>query len=163
MSEAATAEAEVKTEQQEEVAQPQQATIIPKGEMHEQIIKADHDYKNAKQTVRNVQEMIDDELAEMTSFQEFKKAEEALARAKENLRIASLSNANLNNLKEQLAEEKANRKLRKDVLSGLLVRYSADFRVRTIRTDEDIDDTYREIVLTGRIGRKQQEQVELAL
>lgn len=140
-----------------------QQTIVPKGEMLEMILKADGDYKNARQTVKNVESAIQDELDEMSSYQEFKKAEEALAHAKENLRIASLSNGNLNNLKEQLAEEKSNRKLRLDILSGLIVRYCADFRVKSIRTDEGIDDTYRELKLTGRIGRKLKQQVELAL
>lgn len=161
-AEAPATEAEA-TQPEGQAPAPHQETLIPKHEAIAQIVKAKDRYDEAKQTVKNVEERIQDELDEMEAYKEFKAAEATLAQKKENLRIACLSNGELNNLKEQLAEEKAERKSRFQHLKSILWKYATDYSVRSVQLDPALDDENREIKLEGKLGRKLKEQGELPL
>lgn len=150
-------------EQTETQPAPTQQNIIPKHEAIAQVVKANDRYREARQTVKNVEERIQDELDEMPAYKEFTDAEAVLAQKKENLRIACLSNGELNNLKEQLAEEKAERKTRFQHLKSILWKFAMDYGVRSVQLDPALDDENREIKLEGKLGRKLKEQGELPL
>lgn len=137
-----------------------QQSIVTKGEMMDMINDADWKVAEQKGNVRVAEEMADDELQSMPEWKAYDEAEKAFATAKEKLRIATLGNGKLNNMKEKVHQEKVELKARKDVLSGLLVRYAADYRVQSV----EMDDAPRMIVLSGRIGRKlKQHQTEMPL
>ena len=137
-----------------------QTSIVTKGEMMDMINDADWKVAEQKGNVRVAEEMSEDELQSMAEWKAYDEAEKAFATAKEKLRIATLGNGKLNNMKEKVHQEKVELKARKDVLSGLLVRYAADYRVQSV----EMDDAPRMIVLSGRIGRKlKQHQTEMPL
>ena len=138
----------------------QQTTIISRGEMLDQINTADYNIAEQKQSVKTVEEMVQDELESMPEWKTFDEARKAFETAKEKLRIATLGNGKLNNQREKVHQEKTELKSRREILSGLLVRYAADYRVQSV----EVDDANRVIVLSGRIGKKlKRNQSELPL
>ena len=138
----------------------QQTTIISKHEMLDMINDADWKLAEQKGKVQVAEEIANDELESMPEWKAFDEAERAFATAKEKLRIATLGNGKLNNQREKVHQEKTELKARRDILSGLLVRYAADYRVQSV----SVDETPRMIVLSGRIGRKlKRDQSELPL
>lgn len=137
-----------------------QTSIVSKHEMLDMINDADWKVAEAKGKVQVAEEIATDELESMQEWKAYDEAEKAFAIAKEKLRVATLGNGKLNNQREKVHQEKLELKVRKDVLSSLLVRYAADYRVQSV----DVDDTPRMIVLSGRIGRKlKRNQSELPL
>lgn len=137
----------------------QQTTIVSMSEMLEQINDADYKIAEQKQEVKTVEEMVQDELESMPEWKTFDEAAKAFETAKEKLRIACLSNGDLNNHKEELAQAKKELKFRQSVRSSLLVRYAVDYRLQSA----EIDHQNREIILSARVGKKLKEQVELPL
>lgn len=137
-----------------------QTSIVSKHEMLDMINDADWKMAEQKAKVRTAEEIATDELESMAEWKIYDEAEKAFAQAKEKLRIATLGNGKLNNQRERVHQEKLELKSRKDILSSLLVRYAADYRVQSV----EVDDANRVIVLSGRIGRKlKRNQSELPL
>lgn len=136
-----------------------QTSIISKQELQSQIVDQIHKVEQQVRKVSTVSEMIEDEEVGMSEREEVDTLTAQLDAAKEKLKLALLGNEAVNNLKEDLAEEKRELKFRRDVLSSLLVRYSADNRVKSIEVDQE----NHEIKLTGKIGKKIKEQMELPL
>lgn len=137
-----------------------QQSIVSKGEMLDMINDADWKMAEQKGKVRVAEEIAQDELESMPEWKAYDEAEKAFATAKEKLRVATLGNGKLNNQREKVHQEKLELKSRREILSGLLVRYAADYRVQSV----EVDDANRVIVLSGRIGRKlKRNQSELPL
>ena len=138
-----------------------QTTLISKHEMIDQINDADWKVAEQKNKVGTVEGMVQDEIEAMPSFKEMEAAQKAFDAAKEKFRIACLSNGDLNNMKEDLAREKRELKFRREIISQLIVRYMADYRVQSV----EAHDAPRKLVVTAKIGRKlrKNEQGELPL
>jgi hypothetical protein len=137
-----------------------QTSIVSKHEMLDMINDADWKMAEQKGKVRVAEEIAQDELESMAEWKAYDEAEKAFATAKEKLRVATLGNGKLNNQREKVHQEKLELKSRREILSGLLVRYAADYRVQSV----EVDDANRVIVLSGRIGRKlKRNQSELPL
>lgn len=137
-----------------------QTSIVSKHEMLDMINDADWKLAEQKAKVRTAEEIANDELESMAEWIAYDKAQKEFAVAKEKLRIATLGNGKLNNQREKVHQEKVELASRKAIMSGLLVRYAADYRVQSV----EVDDANRVIVLSGRIGRKlKRNQSELPL
>lgn len=137
-----------------------QTSIVSKHEMLDMINDADWKMSEQKGKVRIAEEIATDELESMAEWKTFDEAKKAFEIAKEKLRVATLGNGKLNNQREKVHQEKTELKFRKEVLSSLLVRYAADYRVQSV----EVDDANRVIVLSGRIGKKlKRNQSELPL
>lgn len=137
-----------------------QTSLVSKHEMLDMINDADWKMAEQKGKVRVAEEIAQDELESMPEWKAYDEAEKAFATAKEKLRVATLGNGKLNNQREKVHQEKLELKSRREILSGLLVRYAADYRVQSV----EVDDANRVIVLSGRIGRKlKRNQSELPL
>jgi len=138
-----------------------QTTLISKHEMIDQINDADWKVAEQKTKVGTVEGMVQDEIEAMPSFKAMEAAQKEFDAAKERFRIACLSNGDLNNMKEDLAREKRELKFRREIISQLIVRYMADYRVQSV----EAHDAPRKLVVTAKIGRKlrKNEQGELPL
>lgn len=138
-----------------------QTTLISKHEMIDQINDADWKVAEQKTKVRVAEDMRDDMIEAMPEFKTMEAAQKAHDAAKERFRIACLSNGDLNNQKEVVAQEKKDLKWRREIMSQLIVRYMADYRVMSV----EAHDAPRVLVVTGKIGRKlrKNEQGELPL
>ena len=138
-----------------------QTTLISKHEMIDQINDADWKVAEQKNKVRVAEELRDDMIEAMPEFKALEAAEKAHEAAKERFRIASLGNGKLNNQKEIVAQEKRELKFRREIISQLIVRYMADYRVQSL----EAHDAPRKLVVTAKIGRKlrKNEQGELPL
>lgn len=84
---------------------------------------------------------------------------EELEHAKENLRIYIISDKDIVSTKEILASEKTELKIRRSILSDLLVQYAANHKVQSI----EVQGENHMISLTGKIGKMIKEQLELPL
>lgn len=138
-----------------------QTSIISKHEMIDQINDADWKVAEQKGKVRVAEELRDEMIEAMPEFKAMEEAEKAHTAAKERFRIACLRNGDLNNQKEIVAKEKRELKWRREIISQLIVRYMADYRVQSV----EAHDAPRKLVVTARIGRKlrKNEQGELPL
>ena len=138
-----------------------QTSIISKHEMIDQINDADWKVAEQKGKVRVAEEMAQDMIEAMPEFKQMEEAQKAYEGAKERFRIACLRNGDLNNQKEIIAQEKRELKWRREIISQLIIRYMADYRVQSV----EAHDAPRKLVVTARIGRKlkKQEQGELPL
>lgn len=138
-----------------------QTSIISKPEMIDQINDADWKVAEQKSRVKTAVEIVEDLKEAMPEFKAMEAAEKAWEAAKEKFRLASLSHGDLNNQKEIVAKEKRELKFRREVLSSLIVRYMADYRVQSI----EAHDAPRKLVVSAKIGRKikKDEQTELPL
>lgn len=143
-----------------EAGQNIQTSIVSKHEMLDMINDADWKMAEQKGKVRIAEEIANDELESMPEWKIFDDAKKAFEIAKEKLRVATLGNGKLNNQKEKVHQEKQELASRRSILSSLLVRYAADYRVQSV----EVDDANRVIVLSGRIGKKlKRNQSELPL
>lgn len=143
-----------------EGGQHTQTSIVSKHEMLDMINDADWKMAEQKNKVTTTKEIAADELESMPEWKIFDDAQKAYELEKEKLRIATLGNGKYNNQKERVHQEEVELKSRREILSSLLVRYAADYRVQSV----EVDDTNRVIVLSGRIGRKlKRNQSELPL
>jgi len=138
-----------------------QTTLIDKHEMIDMINDADWKVAEQKNKVKTSEGMRDDMIEAMPTFKDMEAAQKAYEAAKERFRIACLSNGDLNNMKETVAQEKRELKFRREIISQLIVRYMADYRLTSI----EAHDAPRVLVVTGKIGRKlkKNEQGELPL
>lgn len=138
-----------------------QTSIVSKHEMIDMINDADWKVAEQKNKVKTAEDMRDDMIEAMPEFKVMEAAQKAHDVAKERFRIACLSNGDLNNQKETVAQEKKELKFRRDIISQLIVRYIADYRVMSV----EAHDAPRVLVVTGKIGRKlkKNEQGELPL
>lgn len=138
-----------------------QTTLISKHEMIDQINDADWKVAEQKNKVKTAEDIRDEMIEAMPEFKALEAAEKAHEAAKERFRIASLGNGKLNNQKEIVAQEKRELKFRREIISQLIVRYMADYRVQSV----EAHDAPRKLVVTARIGRKlrKNEQGELPL
>ena len=138
-----------------------QTSFISKHEMIDQINDADWKVAEQKGKVRVAEDMVEEMKEKMPEFKAMEEAEKAHEAAKERFRIACLSNGDLNNQKEIVAQEKRELKFRREIISQLIVRYMADYRVQSV----EAHDAPRKLVVTARIGRKlrKNEQGELPL
>jgi len=138
-----------------------QTTLIDKHEMIDMINDADWKVAEQKNKVKTAEGMVQDEIEAMPTFKDMEAAQKAYEGAKERFRIACLSNGDLNNMKETVAHEKRELKHRREIISQLIVRYMADYRVMSV----EAHDAPRVLVVTGKIGRKlrKNEQGELPL
>lgn len=137
-----------------------QTSFISKHEMIDQINDQDWKVAQQKSNVKTTEEMVTDEIESMPEFKLMEEAQKTFDAAKERFRIASLGNGKLNNLKDSLAHEKRELKERREILSSLIVRYMADYRVQSV----EAHDAPRKLVVTARIGGKlKKDQMELPL
>lgn len=137
-----------------------QTSFISKHEMIDQINDQDWKVAQQKSNVKTTEEMVTDEIEAMPTFKDMEAAQKAFDAAKERFRIACLGNGDLNNMKDKLAHEKRELKERREILSSLIVRYMADYRVQSV----EAHDAPRKLVVTARIGGKlKKDQMELPL
>ncbi len=128
-------------------------------EQQDQIQDADWKLAEQKQNVGKLREMIADEIESMPAAQEVKRLVDELERVRKQLETDLLGNRQVNDLKDRLASENSELKARRVILSGLIVQYIAAFRVRSVEVDKE----NRELIVTGKLGRKIKEQMELPL
>ncbi len=140
------------------MAQPRQTTLVPKTELGRQIVDQDWKVQQQLEAVNKVRQQIHGVLEAIPSYAAVEGAKAALKEADEKLKSDALGSKKLNDLYEQLAEDRRELNFRTDVLSGLLVTYAADHRVKSI----DIEGKNRLIKLEGKIGKKLDNQTELA-
>ena len=132
---------------------------MDKLEEQRQILDADWRVAEQKEVVREAQTDLDDLIDAKPEKHAVDQLEQQLTVAKEKLKLALLIDGDVNNAKEHLAHQKAEMKLRKEILSTLLVHYVANHRVQSI----EVDQQNHQINITAKVGKKISEQMELPL
>lgn len=130
-----------------------------KGQLMQRIVDQDWQVAQQKQEVKTAQEMYDDEVESLPAYKAVERLTEELTNAKTRLDQEKLNSPEVQTAADKLAEEKGELKMRGEILSGLLVQYTINHRVRSIL----VQDENHVINLTAKIGRKLKEQLELPL
>lgn len=132
---------------------------MDKLEAQQQIVDADWRVAEQKEVVKEAQVDLDDLIDAKPEKHAVDDLEQKLEVAKETLKRALLADGEVNDAKEVLAKQKSELKLRREILSTLLVHYVADNKVQSI----EVDQQNRQIKVTAKIGKKIDEQLELPL
>lgn len=128
-----------------------------KGALMQRIVDQDWQCAQQKQEVKTAQEMYDDEVESLPAYKAVERLTEELTNAKVRLDQEKLNSPEVQSAADNLAEQKGELKMRNEILSGLLVQYSLNHRVRSII----IEDENHVINLKATIGKKLKEQLEL--
>jgi predicted RNase H-like nuclease (RuvC/YqgF family) len=116
------------------------------------IIEQAHEIDATKQLIATRREMIDDYIQNKPSWLEVEAAKEELARLRAKLAAELGTDGDYNNMLEDLAQLKDKMKSEKETLSDLVVGYRLETGEHQLEINNDGDA--RELVLTGRLGKK---------
>ncbi len=130
-----------------------------KTESQQQIVDQDWLVQEQKESVKETQKDLDDLIDSKPEKQTVDRLEDQLRIAKEDLKRAELNDSQIVETKEILANQKTELKIRRSVLSTLLVHYVAEHKVQSI----EIEESNREIKVNAKIGKRLKEQMELPL
>lgn len=118
------------------------------------------DVEKTKQNIATLKEQITEIKESMTEYSHFEEAKEVYDLAKRDLELALQGRGNYNDLMEKVAELDHKLKDQKDILSLHIVEYHADTRAQQIEMD-DLTGDAREVVVTGKLGKKGKFQTSL--
>lgn len=133
--------------------------MAPGDDVVEKIKQLDQSVTAAKERIAVLKERKQEILENHTAYHNFKDAQAALAKAKEEMNRALQGDGQFNNIMEQLASEKSDLDETKYTLSVYVVEYHARTHAQQVEVGEDGDA--RDVIVTGRLGRKGKLQTNL--
>jgi chromosome segregation ATPase len=118
----------------------------------------DHDIRKFETNLKRLKEMIEEAVSKLPEHDEIESLAEQLKTAREALKQAKLRTPGLNDLMQQLADEKDSLKDAKLNLSDFLLGYFKETGERQIELAEK---DAREVILKGKLGKPTQFQTNL--
>ena len=135
------------------------AQAIDKASQQKEIVRQAHKLDGLEAEAKRIRERIQEAVEALIAFDAVNDLTEQLKAAREQLKIEIQSSREINDLIETQVEHNRDLKFEREILSGLLVQYTADHRVKTV----DVDGENHLITFNAKIGKALDNQTELAL
>lgn len=128
-------------------------------ELARQIVDADMKREQLEEKVEKLKEAIKDEINSTDLGKAVHDMQIELNEKRKALQEQILGDSNLQKMKDNLTEYQTQLSVQTQIVSSLLVHWTAETRTRSI----EVNDEMHIIHISARIGRKQREQMELPL
>lgn len=124
-----------------------------------QIVNQDGVVDQLNSRIQNIKESMESELLKMDEYVRLQELEDEKKALREQLKVKLLENGEYNDLAEELAEAKRDKKNEKQVLSAMLIHYMVERRVQSI----PVAGVQRKIDYSAQLGKELDRQQELPL
>lgn len=123
-----------------------------------EILDIESKIDRTKEIIKSFEEEAQGILEGHTAWANLQEAKRNLQAAKEGLAKAMMSDADYNNVLEQIADAKEDKAALLSTLSSMLVAYSLETKLRTL----EVNDTFeRDINLVGKLGKAHRIQLRI--